>query len=88
MGHFRRASAGCWWRWSVPKGPDLGSLPGARGWACVKGWTPGFLVEVAPVERGTAVRDAKNPGGAVLAFGGKEWKAFATAVKAGRLDLS
>jgi Domain of unknown function (DUF397) len=45
-------------------------------------------VEVAPVERGTAVRDAKNPGGAVLAFTGREWKTFAKAVKSGRLDLT
>jgi Domain of unknown function (DUF397) len=45
-------------------------------------------VEVAPLTRGTAVRDAKNPGGAVLAFTGREWSSFLGTVKAGRLNLS
>lgn len=45
-------------------------------------------VEVAPTTgSGTAVRDAKNPAGAVLAFGGKEWSGFTAAVKSGRHDL-
>jgi hypothetical protein len=44
-------------------------------------------VEVAPLTRGTAVRDAKQPAGAVLRFTGKEWSRFAGAVKSGRHDL-
>jgi hypothetical protein len=45
-------------------------------------------VEVAPLTRGTAVRDAKNPAGPVLAFTGRDWSAFTKAVKRGRHDLA
>ncbi|MCW2896544.1 MAG: hypothetical protein JWO75_6033 [Actinomycetia bacterium] len=45
-------------------------------------------VEVAPLTRGTAVREAKNLGGAVLAFTGREWSSFLGTVKTGRLNLS
>jgi hypothetical protein len=45
-------------------------------------------VEVAPMTDGTAVRDAKNPAGAVLAFTGREWSAFSRTAKSGRYDLA
>ncbi len=41
-------------------------------------------VEVAGNQPGIAVRDSKDPGGPVLAFGRGQWRAFAAAVKAGR----
>jgi len=34
-----------------------------------------------------AVRDSKDPGGPVLAFGPDQWRAFTVAVKAGGFDL-
>jgi uncharacterized protein DUF397 len=47
----------------------------------------GSCVELAPLDGGTAVRDSKNPGGAVLAFTPREWTAFLASVKTGSFDL-
>ncbi len=45
----------------------------------------GACVQVARNLPGiVAVRDSKDPGGPVLAFGRGQWRAFAAAVKAGR----
>lgn len=43
-------------------------------------------VEVANLPRLVAVRDSKNPGGPVLAFGRKEWSDLARRIAAGELD--
>jgi Domain of unknown function (DUF397) len=59
-------------------GPFRKSVRSAANEACV---------EVAPLTRGTAVRDAKNPAGAVLAFTGREWSGFSRAARSGRYDL-
>jgi hypothetical protein len=48
----------------------------------------GQCVEVASTGSGIAVRDSKNPGGPVLAFGAGEWRAFVAGITAGRLDPS
>lgn len=40
-------------------------------------------VEVAPLNGGRAVRDSKDPGGAVLVFDDAEWRAFREGVLAG-----
>jgi hypothetical protein len=48
------------------------------------GGNGGNCVEVAAIERGVAVRDSKNPGGAVLAFAPDAWHAFTDAVRSGR----
>lgn len=43
----------------------------------------GDCVEVADVPEGVAVRDSKDPTGAVLVFPPSEWAAFVAGVKAG-----
>ena len=48
----------------------------------------GACVEVADVGDVIAVRDSKDRGGPVLAFGPAEWEAFTAAVKDGQFDLS
>ncbi|MEU6572248.1 DUF397 domain-containing protein [Streptomyces sp. NPDC046805] len=40
----------------------------------------GNCVEVADGERSTRVRDSKDPGGPVLAFGRAPWRRFVTAL--------
>ncbi|GAA2378370.1 DUF397 domain-containing protein [Nonomuraea africana] len=47
----------------------------------------GECVEVAPAAGGVMVRDSKNPGGAVLAFTGGEWRAFLAGVRDAEFDL-
>ena len=44
-------------------------------------------VEVAFVESGIAVRDSKNPAGAVLSFSPDEWHSFVSGAKNGEFDL-
>jgi hypothetical protein len=47
----------------------------------------GNCVEAASLEGGmTAVRDSKNPDGAVLTFTAGEWQAFLSGVRAGEFD--
>jgi Domain of unknown function (DUF397) len=49
----------------------------------------GNCVEVADNLSGVvAVRDSKDPGGPVLAFGPDEWRAFMAAIKMGEFDLA
>lgn len=45
----------------------------------------GACVEVADVGDGQAVRDSKNPDGAVLIFGAAQWAAFTAAVRDGEI---
>jgi hypothetical protein len=49
--------------------------------------TEGDCVEVAAVAGGMAVRDSKDPGGAVLRFTVAEWRAFVAGVRDGEFDL-
>lgn len=50
--------------------------------------TNGNCVEVAAVPGGgVAVRDSKNPDGAVLRFTAAEWAAFVEGAAAGEFDL-
>ena len=65
--------------------PDL---TGAHWRKSVRSAANEACVEVAPVDRAVAVRDAKNPGGTKLLFAGREWSAFARTVKSGQLDLA
>ena len=65
--------------------PDL---TGAQWRKSVRSAANEACVEVAPVDRAVAVRDAKNPGGAKLLFAGREWTAFVGAVKHGRIHLA
>lgn len=44
-------------------------------------------VEVAGVPGTIAVRDSKNPGGAVLAFTPQQWSVFLREVRRGQVDL-
>lgn len=47
----------------------------------------GCCVELAPLPGGgVAVRDSKDPDGAVLCFTATEWAAFATGMAAGEFD--
>ena len=46
----------------------------------------GQCVEVARLGTAVAVRDSKNPTGAVLVFTPAEWTAFLTGAKAGEFD--
>jgi hypothetical protein len=49
----------------------------------------GNCVEVADNLSGVvAVRDSKDPGGPVLAFGPDEWRAFTAAIKTDEYDLA
>jgi hypothetical protein len=48
----------------------------------------GQCVEVAVVGDQVAVRDSKNPGGAVLVFSAADWQAFLAATTSGELDAS
>ena len=43
----------------------------------------GNCVEVGNAARVIVIRDSKNPHGAVLAFGAKDWQRFTDQVKAG-----
>jgi hypothetical protein len=53
------------------------------------GGNGGDCVEVTDNLPGVvAMRDSKDPGGPVLAFGPDEWRAFTVAIKAGELDLA
>lgn len=45
----------------------------------------GQCVEVAGLPGGRAVRDSKNPDGAVLIFGAAQWAAFTAAVRDGQI---
>lgn len=47
----------------------------------------GACIEVAEAGPVVAVRDSKDRQGPVLVFGRDEWRAFAEAIRAGRLDL-
>jgi hypothetical protein len=44
-------------------------------------------VEVAVLDDQVAVRDAKDRGGPVLLFSGREWEAFLGGVRGGEFDL-
>lgn len=49
----------------------------------------GDCVEIAVLaDNGRAVRDSKDPGGPVLAFGPEGWRTFTVAVKAGEFELA
>lgn len=47
----------------------------------------GSCVEVAYVDGQVAVRDSKNPDGAVLVFTPAEWDAFVDGAKKGEFDI-
>jgi hypothetical protein len=46
----------------------------------------GDCVEVAPLIDGVAVRDSKNPDGAILTFTRSEWQAFIRGAHKGEFD--
>jgi hypothetical protein len=46
----------------------------------------GACVEVAPANDMIAVRDSKNPNGAILFYTMDEWSAFVDGVKKGEFD--
>jgi len=46
----------------------------------------GDCVEVAPLPDGVAVRDSKNPDGAILRFTRSEWRAFLRGANRGEFD--
>ena len=48
----------------------------------------GQCVEVATTPQAIAVRDSKNPDGAMLVFTPREWTAFVGGVKDGEFDLT
>ncbi len=53
------------------------------------GASGGDCVEIAQFpDTAMAVRDSKDPDGAVLAFAPEEWRSFVAGVKAGEFDLS
>ena len=53
------------------------------------GGNGGDCVEIAVLtDDSRAVRDSKDPGGPVLAFGPDEWRAFTAAIKTGEYDLA
>ncbi|HEV7897877.1 MAG TPA: DUF397 domain-containing protein [Planosporangium sp.] len=47
----------------------------------------GDCVEVAQLPDGVAVRDSKNPDGAILTFTAREWAAFIGGAKDGEFNL-
>jgi hypothetical protein len=46
----------------------------------------GACVEVAPINGMVAVRDSKDPEGAMLVYAAPEWRAFLCGAKAGEFD--
>jgi Domain of unknown function (DUF397) len=71
---------------------DLSGAPWRK--SSYSGGNGGQCVEVAAIpshhiqpDRICVVRDSKNPGGPVLAFGPGQWQRFTTRVKAARLGL-
>lgn len=46
----------------------------------------GACVEVATLQRGTAVRDSKNPTGTALTVTPAGWVAFTAAIRSGEFD--
>jgi hypothetical protein len=46
------------------------------------------VLAVRPAGRMVAMRDSKNPEGAVLCFSDPEWTAFLSRIKTGALDLT
>ena len=68
-------------------GHDIGNSTWRK--SSYSGSNGGDCVEVADNLSGVvAVRDSKNPGGPVLAFGPGEWRAFTAAIKMGEYDLA
>jgi hypothetical protein len=68
---------------------DLNGAPWRK--STYSGGNGGQCIEVAAIpnhhthpDRTCAVRDSKNPGGPVLAFGPGQWQRFITEVKAGK----
>ncbi|MGK5558344.1 DUF397 domain-containing protein [Actinomadura kijaniata] len=59
--------------------------PSALRWrkSSHSGASGGECVEVAAFSSTIAVRDSKNPGGPVLAFGADEWRVFSQHVRCG-----
>lgn len=46
-----------------------------------------MCVEVTPLSRGTiAMRDSKNPGGAILTFASHEWTIFVARIKSNEIQ--
>ncbi|WP_239346586.1 MULTISPECIES: DUF397 domain-containing protein [unclassified Frankia] len=48
----------------------------------------GECVEIAPLSEGIAIRDSKDPDGAILTFTRAEWLAFLAGARGGEFDLS
>jgi hypothetical protein len=53
----------------------------ALAWKSARSCTGGNCVQVAPAGRMVAIRDSKNPGGAILTYSPDEWTAFVEGVK-------
>lgn len=75
----------------------LESSYSGTGGTCVEVWrkssysgsaTQGECVETLMTGDGVAVRDSKNPNGAILSFTTSEWVAFLKGVRAGEFDLA
>ena len=55
-------------------------------WKSARSCTGGNCVQVAPADGMVAIRDSKNPGGAILTYSPDEWNAFVEGVKNGDFD--
>jgi hypothetical protein len=68
-------------------GHDIDNLTWRK--SSYSGSNGGDCVEIAVLSGdGRAVRDSKDPGGPLLAFGPNDWRAFTAAIKAGEFDLA
>jgi hypothetical protein len=63
--------------------PDSRSLVWRRSRRCGEA---GACVEIARYDGGVALRDSKNPDGAVLRFGRTEWVAFVDGLRKGDFE--
>ena len=62
--------------------------PDSTGWRKARrSMANGNCVEVHPVTGAIAVRDSKNPRGAVLAYSAESWRSFTLAARIGRFDV-
>jgi len=60
--------------------------PGLSWQKARRSYGGGACVEVAPANGMIAVRDSKNPSGAILFYSSEEWSAFLEGAKNGEFD--
>jgi hypothetical protein len=55
-------------------------------WRSAISCTGGQCIQVAAIGNGVAIRDSKNPAGAILVYSTEEWETFVAGAKNGDFD--